>query len=286
MEIFINGKKADITLDNEKTLGNVLSGLDLYISSTGSRIKEIYVDGKQIQSDELESVFEDNINDITKLEVIVNSWRDLATEALEELHLVCRNFENASFQDRNKLCSEWEESAAGRFIYSDMVDLDKLLKNCFQGGYEISIGSLITIIEERLRELRDPIKELLNSELLVNNVKERLEELPLDMQTGKDQRAADTVQLFSQIGEKLFRIYFIYKSEGLPIDDFPVSEKKANTFIEDFKASLTELSSAYANQDTVLAGDVAEYELAPMLWSFFYSIKEFSNLYSSVICKS
>ena len=283
MEIIINGKKADITLDKEKTLGNVLSGLDLYISSSGSRIEELYVDGLKIDSDKLESVFDNDIKDIQKLEVSIRPWRDLAIEAMGELLVICRDFEKASFQERNDLKSTWEESAAGRFVASDIVDFNNLIKSSFQG--EISMGNLITITEERLRELIDPVKEILNSELLVKNVKERLEELPLDIQTGKDQRAADTVQLFSQIGEKLFRIYFIYKTEGLPMDDFPVNDKTAQVFIEDFKVSLNELSSAYASQDTVLAGDVAEYELAPMLWDFFLSIKEFSNLHSSIITK-
>jgi hypothetical protein len=101
-----------------------------------------------------------------------------------------------------------------------------------------------------------------------------MEELPLDMQTGKDQRAAETVQLFSQMGEKLFRIFFIQKSEGLSLDALTIDDLPARGFIKEFNAILEELSSAYKNHDTILVGDIAEYELAPRLVKLYTALKD------------
>jgi hypothetical protein len=97
------------------------------------------------------------------------------------------------------------------------------------------------------------------------------------MQTGKDQRAAETIQLFSQISGKLFRIFFIYKSEGLSMETFVIDDLPAKAFIEEFNTVLRELLSAYENRDTVLAGDIAEYELAPRFIKFFTAMNNMSK---------
>jgi len=97
------------------------------------------------------------------------------------------------------------------------------------------------------------------------------------MQTGKDRRAAETVQLFSQIGEKLFRVFFIYKSEGLSMETFVIDDLPARVFIEEFNGALRELFLAFESRDTVLAGDIAEYELAPRLLKFFATLKSMTK---------
>jgi hypothetical protein len=104
-----------------------------------------------------------------------------------------------------------------------------------------------------------------------------MEELSLDIQTGKDQRAAETIQLFSRTGEKLFRIFFILKSEGLSLDTFVVDGLPARNFMAEFNAALSEISAAYKNRDTVLVGDLSEYELAPRLLKLFSALKCFSE---------
>jgi hypothetical protein len=43
--------------------------------------------------------------------------------------------------------------------------------------------------------------------------------------------------------------------------------------MEEFNAALSELSAAYENRDTVLVGDISEYELAPRLSKFFSALK-------------
>jgi hypothetical protein len=108
-------------------------------------------------------------------------------------------------------------------------------------------------------------------------VAERMEELPLDIQTGKNQRAAETVQLFSGVSAKLFRIFFMFKSEGLSADTFFIDDLSARMFIDELNAVLSELSTAYENRDTVLVGDLAEYELSPRLLKFFSALKNFSS---------
>jgi len=135
------------------------------------------------------------------------------------------------------------------------------------------ISSLMGLIDERLKELADPGRELSEGEELVHSIAQRMEELPLDIQTGKDQRAAQTMQLFSQTAEKLFRLLFIFKSQGLSMDTLVIEEQSARIFMDEFYTALGDLSSAYEKKDSVMVGDLVEYELAPRLLSFYRALK-------------
>ena len=277
MNICINDKPADITLDTEKTLGDVLSGIELWISPSGNRIQGISVNGQALGEDTLPASFNRDIKDIKKLDIVVSSYRELAAEALGSLYEICILYGNAAFDDRPQIAETWEKSAAARFLRTDISDIYELAGRSFSGeGF--SAQDLSIFIRERLREIADPGQEICGCEALVKGIAERMEELPLDIQTGKDQRAAETIQHFSRTGEKLFRIFFILKSEGLSLDTFVIDGLPARTFMEELKAALSELSAAYENRDTVLVGDLSEYELAPRLLKFFFALKNYSEL--------
>ena len=272
MEILINGKPADIKFDTEKTLGEVISGIELWISATGNRIRKICLDGSDIAGEGLDAAFDRDIKDIRKLEFTLSFFSELAIEALLELDDTCGLYAGASLEERRVIADAWEKSAAARFLASDISDICKLASDCFAGS-GLSVRELKTLLEERLSELSDPLLVISGAETLVKNICLRMEELPLDMQTGKDQRAAETIQLFSGIGEKLFRILFIFKSEGLSMDTFLIEELPVRSFMDEFNRTLDEISDAYKNRDTVLAGDIAEYELAPRLLKFYEALR-------------
>ena len=285
MNIFINDKPAEIALDTEKTLGDVMTGIELWISPTGNRIQRICVNDRDIEGDALTEAFSLGIQDIDRLDVFIRSWRELAAEALEVLRETCGVLGEASFGERGPIYEAWTESAAARFLESDISDLWNLARRTMSGEGLLP-SELALIIEERLREIADPWQEINNSGSRVEIVVSRMEEFPLDMQTGKDRRASETVQLFSQIGEKLFRVFFIYKSEGLSMETFLIGDLPARVFIEEFNAALRELSLAYESRDTVLAGDIAEYELAPRLLKFFATLKNMTKLDTLVLFAS
>jgi len=277
MNICINDKPADITLDTEKTLGDVLSGIEQWISPSGNRIQSISVNGQTLNEDTLPGEFGRNIKDIKKLDIAVSSFRELSSEALGVLLETCSLYGNAAFDERPNIVNDWENSAAARFLRTEISDLYDLAGRSFRGE-GLSAQNLSIIIEERLREILAPAREIDSCEAMVKTIATRMEELPLDIQTGKDQRAAETIQHFSSVGEKLFRIFLILKSEGLSLDTFVIDGLPARSFIEEFNAALSELSAAYENRDTVLVGDLSEYELAPRLTKFFAALKNTSEM--------
>ena len=276
MDIFINDRPADITLDTEKTLGDVLSGIELWVSSSGSRIMAISLDGQALPGDALSAVFDKDVNEVKKLDITVSAYRDLATEAFGLLLATCEFYRDASFEERPPIVQAWEQSAAAHFLQTDISDVYDSAARTFSGE-GLPVTDIITLAEERLREILNPALEISGCEELVKSITERMERLPLDMQTGKDQLAAETMQLFTKACEKLFRIFFVLESEGFSLNSIVVDEITVRAFIEEFNAALTEISAAYANRDTVLVGDLSEYELAPRLLKFYSALKNFSE---------
>jgi len=275
MDISINDRPADITLDTEKNLGDVLSGIEQWISASGNRIRAVSVNGMDL-GDSLSEAFSKDIREIDKLDITISSWRELAAEALADLRETCVFYENALFEERAGIAALWEQSAAARFLASDISDLYALADRSFSGE-GLSAADLAVVTGERIREIADPRREIDGSESLVRAIAARMEELPLDIQTGKDARAAETVQHFARLGEKLFRMFAIFKTAGLTVDSFIIDGTPARIFIDEFNAVLEELSAAYENKDTVLVGDLAEYEMAPRLLKFFEALKNFSE---------
>jgi hypothetical protein len=121
------------------------------------------------------------------------------------------------------------------------------------------------IIRERLLEIENPRREIAASGPLVEAAAARLEELPLDIQTGKDGRAAETVQLFSIVAGKLLRLLGLLKLEGYSPENLTAAGVPVFEYVGEFESTLKELASAYEAKDAVLVGDLAEYELAPRL---------------------
>lgn len=87
----------------------------------------------------------------------------------------------------------------------------------------------------------------------------------MDTQTGKDSRAHETIELFSSTLEKLVRLIPLLRLRGVDVELFTLGDSQFKAFMEELDLALRELLAAYEAKDTVLVGDLTEYELAPRL---------------------
>jgi hypothetical protein len=272
--ITINGKIADITLEAEKTLGELLSCLDSWLEGSGQHLSGIEVDGETYGSSSLEKAFGLSLDGISRLDIKTSSWAELMLEALfgikNDLEVYEKNpseisaaeasvYENAGAFSGLQKSAEWKESHTALFLKNNAADLYVLMLQILDG--KILPEKALPFIAERIRELQDPSSEIKASCPAITEIAKRLEDLPLDIQTGKDARAAETIALFSGVTEKLFRMLYILRRGG-------IAAESMNVFLDEFGSAVKELHSAYANKDTVLVGDIAEYELAPRLLEF------------------
>jgi hypothetical protein len=271
MNITINGNPADITLESERNVGEVLAGLDGWLSGSGYRLSGLEIDGEAADSGSLETLFDRELAGIHRLDIRTSSLLELTAEALIYTRGDSEDYETADFADKQCLAARWRQSPAALFLAGQSPDVYQWAEKTFSGE-GIGAGELRLLIDERLRELGDPLGELSRAEPLIDGLVQR-QDLPLDIQTGKDGRAVETIQIFSGISGKIFRLFTILKAGGLDAGALKVDDISIQAFIEEFDAILRELLAAYETRDAVLVGDLAEYELAPRLRKLYAVIK-------------
>lgn len=274
MRITINGKDADIRLETEQTVGEIVAGLGQWLANTGHRPSGMVIDGEAVHTGSLEASFDRNIDSVKTLDILTSSLRELTAESLLNVLQDITDYEAGAFEEKQRFREQWEESPQARLLAERMPELFSETAKTFSGE-GLSPAGLRSIIEERLRELRDPAGELDRAGPLIAGVCARLEDLPLDIQTGKDARAAETMQIFSGIAEKIFRVYEVLQAGGFAGEKAPdtVSGVPLAEYVSEFGGVLKELLAAYEQRDTVLVGDLAEYEMAPRLRDLYAAIK-------------
>jgi hypothetical protein len=274
MDIRINGEAADITLESEQTIGAFLAGIENWLGKTEFRVNGLEIDGETIPEDAIPAAFERELTGITSIDVKVCTRHELMLEALAEALCYLKVLTNPESRADSSVVESWKLSAAASFLSGELPDIYSVLDKLLVGGETAgspSLSVIASLIDERIREIGDPVGEFIHIETLACGVSERLEELPVYIQTGKDERAAETVTLFSSVTEKLFRLFFIFQSRGKFID--VVDSVPIYNFLEEFGATVKEFLAAYSNKDAVLVGDLAEYELAPRLRAFYAALK-------------
>jgi hypothetical protein len=269
MIIKINDKPLDFSLDNEKTLGEVFTSLEQWLSNSGHRLSEIFIDGQAVKAGMLEEIFKKEVKSIKELDIRTNAIAELAAASLQTLLKDIDEYENLKFDEKAKFFDNWKESAAAIFIMQEMSELYLYFKNTFQNG-DVSVATLRSVTEEIQREVNEPAKELTKIEPILNEICDKLINLPLDIQTGKDLLAAQTIQLFSAITEKIIRLFYQLSTQGYIIQ-IEEAKKIAEEF-GNFKNILAQLLESYEKHDIIIVGDLAEYEAAPKLKELYLSI--------------
>jgi len=269
MIIKINGKTLDFSLDNEKTLGEVFTSLEQWLSNSGHRLSEISIDGQAVSAGMVADVFKKDVKSIKELDISTNAVAELAATSLLTLLKDIDEYENLKFDEKAKFFDNWKNSAGALFIREEMPDLYSYFKNTFSSG-EIPVQTLRSVTEEIQREVNEPVKELVKIEPILNEICGKLVNLPLDIQTGKDLTAAQTIQLFAAVTEKIIRLFYQLSTQGYIIQ-IETAKKIAEDF-GNFKNILTELLESYEKHDIIIVGDVAEYEAAPKLKELYLNI--------------
>ena len=193
MKIFINGQEADITLDSEKNLGDVLTSFESECAKNKATTVNIVVDGEEVSADAFDTFTQKPVEAISTLELttiteddVLLSFKDIATrfgELIEDMKLISLQFQNG--QDKKALVTVTQ--------LADTVD------------YFCKATALSTLFPEKFADM---------------NI------------------------------------------DGVAIQDF----------FGDFMAILTDFEEAFKNSDSVMLGDLAEYETTPRIESIISMI--------------
>lgn len=195
MELYVNNEKIDITLENEKTIGDVLKSFEEECEKNNATTINICLNGKNIGADEFDGIFDQPIKDDTKLELVIVTKEEIL----------------ASFAGQKKECHE------------------------------------------------------LSDQLL---------ELPVKLQAGKDKEATVLIAKLADFIEKFCHTAALSALFTEVYKKISIDGKNINEFFQDFSQILNDFEQAIATKDTVLMGDLAEYEISPRLLSIAKTIEE------------
>jgi len=197
MIIKINGEELSYTLENEKTLGEVLGGIEEACCREHETIVQVTVDGKELTSQELDLLFKQPVDSDITIELSTFSGVEI------------RNYMKGLTQDLSKYADDFEQ-------------------------------------------------------------------IPVYMQTGKDVQALNLLGTFSEKLNELYRSLLLSDITQLPID-IQIEEKSIHEYQKEITALLHDIVSSIEEKDIIQVGDLAEYELAPLVKTLINGVSSTLN---------
>ena len=102
------------------------------------------------------------------------------------------------------------------------------------------------------------------------------EQIPVYMQTGKDVQALNLLGTFSEKLNELYRSLLLSDITQLPID-IQIEEKSIHEYQKEITALLHDIVSSIEEKDIIQVGDLAEYELAPLVKTLINGVSSTLN---------
>jgi hypothetical protein len=303
MRITVNGAPLALEAKDSDSLGALLSEADELLDKAGSVIVSLSVDGEEVDAEGYARCAERSASSVDRVEIRAEDAAAIRLRALEtllELLAIAKRAaeDTAAEATRDSAAAvkatpdgsaDWPGLRTGaqdmRDAFAGLFAADELSFVQFFAEFlervgdepdrasriEISAQSdrLASIFGERLAELRSPAAEMRKAAALFDERSSDLAEIPVLLQTGKEDLAMKTVLFFIEIFNKVIRIIpelrrFGVDTSAINIEGVPMPE-----FYGSFNEVLRQLTEAFEHKDAVLIGDLAEYELLPRMTSFF-----------------
>lgn len=189
MNFYVNDNEIDLILENEKTVGEILSAFEAECEINDATIVNIAIDEKNIPAEKIDEIY---------------------PTPLETIH-------SLSIQTISK---------------NDIIGALKQLSSKF--------------------------------ELLF----QQIEQIPVQLQGSESNKAIQTVTQFTEYFDILCHLISLCTLFPSLFSTFTIDEQDLNSFLKDFTPLLKDFENSLRDKDTVLIGDLAEYEILPRLQNF------------------
>ena len=285
MEIRINDTVLDFTLENEISLGEVIEQIDLWLERSNMALTSITFDDKELLSLPSPEWQDIPVEKVKTLKLAAKSFHEvLATNMetiLEFLSLLQKALENHDIILLEELqggFSAMKESVLRHVPGSPqtelaLAELSHLINPISWEKAEVNealhlIEQLAATFNKLLTETSNPVKALNSLALELEQCISEISDVSLLLQTGKDRKAMETIIRFTELNENLIRVFLnLKKSRRKEIEELTIDGMRLEEFYTELNAILKELIEAFHAQDSVLIGDLLEYEIAPRLES-------------------
>lgn len=186
MELFVNGEKIDITLEDEKTVGEVLKSFEKEAEKSDATTIGIFLNGKKVLADDFDEASKTPLEENTKIELTVLSKQDV---------------------------------------------IDSLEKS------------------------KDKFSSLA----------QKLPEVPVALQVGKDKEANTVIAELAEAIDDFCHTAALSALFPEVYSSIVIDGKSVTEFFEEFAPIAADFEQSLETKDTVTSGDLCEYEIAPRL---------------------
>jgi len=286
MEIRINDNILDATLENEKFLGEVIEGIKKWLTEASLNIKEVIQDGETLSLDQTALWWNRNINEIKNINIIALTNIEKYIEDLQVVYQYSTMLEKALHSGNMALAdlvtdhkiigdtldyffSKRNSTSAYSKEFSKLIEsshIEKDVEPADTKDLEAFLTKISFLLKKRIGEISNPVSELKATALSLSRLIPDIENVSILFQAGKDKQAVDSVIIFIELSEKIIRLYSILKeTQTVDLDALMVESIHFNIFFGEFNEILKELAGAFELSDTVLIGDLLEYEVVPRI---------------------
>ena len=275
MRLTINGEEVSYALENEKTLAEVLQGVQGWLGEAGFIITGMRADSRDLLSIPAKTWGPTPVESIGVLEVSALHTADVRIEHWQTLDAwlgMLVDEVKAPGSALGELLESFDETMEGArtnpFLPPGSDGLQRL-DALFSAQSPADIrrwpaerraeaaALLASLREELARRIADSTKPgdaLARCVTELRSLSSKLPEVSVLLQTGKDKSAMETIVGFTDTVQSVLAL--------LP---FLPPDPERGRAIADLTPTLKELVAAFDAKDSVLIGDLLEYEVAPRL---------------------
>ncbi|TFG65288.1 MAG: hypothetical protein E4H36_00460 [Spirochaetales bacterium] len=306
MRILVNDREVDVTLEQEKTLGEVVVGMAGWLEDSGYVITSLVKDGVTLGLPEKSSWEGLNIEEVGNLNIYSKLyWEAELDDYLQILDFLNRLHNGVSREKQDYLedslaeerqaylavnriaspSSEIVESPDNTVLFTLTAELAGMMQEPGSKGKKDQLLNLIhmyiIIINERIQEIHHPLEEFTALADLIMKTVDRINDVSILLQTGKDREAMESIILFTELSQKIIRLYpLLIQKQLLSPEDAVIEGRPLTDFYTDLNTVLGEMLEAFQSQDSVLLGDLLEYEVSPRLVKLAGFIRKVNPDYS------
>lgn len=121
-----------------------------------------------------------------------------------------------------------------------------------------------------IQSIKDAFAQL---SILFDSLSERMEEVPLDLQAGKNSDVSQSIKELADSIDQFCHVAALASLFPQTFKNTTIDNMNFKDFFSDFSPILLDFEQALQNNDTVLIGDLSEYEICPRLRSISEALK-------------
>lgn len=276
MEILVNNEPLDYTLENERSLGEVIDGIASWLESGRFAITGLDVDQRSYAIHDRSSWQDLSLETVSRvaLEALPLDEVDQATLAAVDEYLGLLSDATTGGQDEafSELSGELpfvRKRIAGYFpelssndgadlLHAPWLDAGRLPRAGERSELSAQIERLRAVINSRVREYVEPDREARSALRQLTAMSSEIVDTPILLQTGRRPEGMRVVVKLTEVLSKVMRLVPRLSDERIDVDAI-------RAFAREIVEPLTEMQEAFEADDTVLVGDLLEYEIAPRL---------------------